>query len=168
MNRFSRLAALALTATIAACGQNSPETAQPTDAATAASTSAPETKPGLSLTGGRLVLPAVKGNPAAAYFTLANGSARPVTVAAVDVAGAGMAMLHETVQTGGHSEMKMLDRPQVSAGGMLTLAPGGKHLMIDGVPAEWKPGASVDLTLTFADGDKLSAPLAVEGPGGIQ
>src|SRR6185295_8425275 len=115
---------------------------------------APETKPGLALTRGRLVLPAVSGNPAAAYFTLTNNSARPVTLAAVNVSGAGMAMMHETVDAGGHSEMKMMGKPELAPGAVLVFAPGGKHVMVDGFPAEWKPGATAELTLTFADGDK--------------
>ncbi|MFC3174449.1 copper chaperone PCu(A)C [Novosphingobium bradum] len=163
MNRFSRLSPLLLLAAVAACGSNSPETAQPGEAATAA---APETKPGLALTGGRLVLPAVSGNPGAAYFTLANGSAKPVTIAAVDVAGAGMVMLHETKQVGGHSEMGALADPTAGPGETLAFAPGGKHVMVMDLPAGLKPGGTVELTLTFADGDKLSAPLTIESPGG--
>ena len=38
--------------------------------------------------------------------------------------------------------------------------------MLDGVPADWKPGGTAELTLVFADGDKLSAQLKVEAPGG--
>lgn len=169
MNRFSRLLAsalpLALASALGACGSNGPEKA-PSGEGAASTAAAPETRPGLSLAGGRLVLPAVRGNPGAAYFTLANGSDKPVTIAAVDVAGAGMAMLHETRQVAGHSEMGELADPTAKPGGTLAFAPGGKHVMVMDLPEGLKPGATVELTLTFADGDKLSAPLAIEGPGG--
>jgi len=165
MNRSVRILPLACAIALAACSGpkgNSPDV-EPTGTPAAA---APETKPGLSLSGGKLVLPAVSGNPAAAYFTLVNGSPKPVTVAAVDVAGAGMAMLHETKDMGGHASMAEMAGPELKPGETLTLARGGKHVMIDGVPASWKPGGTAELTLTFADGDKLSAPLAIEAPGG--
>lgn len=155
---FVAAAALAL----AACNKEAPA---PQDAASTAA-AAPETKPGLSLTGGRLVLPAVKGNPGAAYFTLVNGSNKPVAIAAVDVAGAGMAMLHETKQVDGHSTMGEMTAPELKPGESVAFAPGGKHVMVDDVPEGMKPGATIELTITFADGDKLSAPLTVEAPGG--
>lgn len=166
MNRLSRLAPLALAlagaAMLGACQGSAPEAPQPSEAAS----TAPETKPGLALSGGRLVLPAVSGNPAAAYFTLTNGSAKPVAIAAVAVSGASMVMLHETKDMGGHSTMAEMAAPEVKPGENLVLAPGGKHVMIHDVPGEWKAGGTAELTLTFADGDKLSAPLAIEAPGG--
>ncbi|MBC2664703.1 copper chaperone PCu(A)C [Novosphingobium flavum] len=164
MNRFSRplafgLAALALP--LAACRQNgaAPETVQTSE-------SAPEAKPGLSLGGGRLILPAVSGNPAAAYFSLTNGSDKAVTLAAVDVAGAGMAMMHQTMETSGHSTMGEMKQDEVKPGETLVFAPGGKHVMVSDLPAGLKPGGTIEITLIFADGDKLSAPLTIEAPGG--
>ena len=160
MIRFPRLALIAAAALgLAACQK-------PAAPAAEASTAAPDAKPGLSLSGGRLILPAVKGNPGAAYFALTNGSSAPAVIAAIDVAGAGMAMLHETKQVDGHSSMMDMSAPQVKPGETLALAPGGKHVMVDGLPDTLKPGGTAELTITFADGDKLSAPLTVEAPGG--
>lgn len=131
-----------------------------------ASATAPDAKPGLSLSGGRLVLPAVKGNPGAVYFALTNGSAKPVTIAAFDVAGAGMAMLHETKEIAAHSTMMDMASPKLKPGETLTLSPAAAHVMVDRIPAGLIPGGTVELTIVFADGDKLSAPLAIEAPGG--
>lgn len=156
--RAALLAALALMP--AACGK------QGAPAPVESSTAAPDAKPGLSLSGGKLVLPAVSGNPGAAYFSLANGSDKPVSIAAVDVAGAGMAMLHETMAKDGHSTMTDLSSPEIRPGETMTFAPGGKHVMVDAVPATARPGGTIELTITFADGDKLSAPLTIEAPGG--
>lgn len=164
MTRFSPLAALSIALVVAACQGKGPEPEHTAEAAAAASP-APEAKPGLSLAGGKLVLPAVSGNPGAAYFTLANGSAKPATIAAVDVAGAGMAMLHQTRQVNGHSEMGELADPSVPSGGTLAFAPGGNHVMVMDLPASLKPGGTVEMTITFADGDKLSAPLVIAAPG---
>jgi copper(I)-binding protein len=150
---------------IAAC-QQGPAPAGAETSAAATEATGPEAKPGLSLGGGRLVLPAVKGNPGAAYFTLANNSPKAVSIAAVDVAGAGMAMLHETMDKDGHSQMLDLSAPDVKPGETIAFAPGGKHVMVSDLPASAVPGSTIELTLTFADGDKLSAPLTVERPGG--
>ena len=158
---------LVLAVGLAGCGPGKPVDTQP--GATAEATtqvSAPDAKPGLALSGGRLVLPAVKGNPGAVYFTLSNGSAQPVTLAAIDVAGAGMTMLHETRQVDGHATMAGMTDPVIGPGQALVLAPGGKHVMVDAIPAGWAAGGSTELTLTFSDGDKLSAPLSLDAPGG--
>lgn len=167
MNRHpAALVALAGVATLAlaACQKTGDPAANATSEAAAV---APDAKPGLALGNGRLVLPAVKGNPAAAYFDLVNGSDKPVTLASVSVsvAGAGMAMLHETKQMDGHSSMMEMAAPEIQPGQTLAMAPGGKHVMIDDVPATLTPGSTVEITLIFADGDKLSAPLAVKAPG---
>ena len=48
-------------------------------------------------------------------------------------------------------------------------APGGKHVMVFDLEDTVKAGGTTEMTLTFADGDKLSAPLKVEtvtGSGG--
>ena len=164
MIRFPRVVpavlALAGAAALSACNGASPTPEQSSQAA-----AAPETKPGLSLGDGRIVLPAVSGNPAAAYFTLTNGSDKPVRLAAVAVSGASMVMLHETKAMDGHSAMADMAEPEVGAGQTLVFAPGGKHVMIHDVPAQWAPGGTAELTLTFADGDKLSAPLAIRPAG---
>ena len=136
-----------LVMTLAGCGQ--PAKA-PTEAAA-----------GLVVSEGKLVLPAVKGNSAAAYFTLANKGSKAVHVAAIDIEGAGMAMLHETREENGHSTMVMLDSPEVKPGESLTLSPGGKHVMVDGLPAGLAPGGTVPMVITLDDGNKLTAPLAV-------
>lgn len=164
MNRLTRLvSAGALIAALAACQQ---QTAPESPASEAAAPAVPDAKPGLALSDGRLVLPAVKDNPGAAYFSLANSSDKPAEIAAVDVAGAGMAMLHETMQMDGYSTMNEMKSPAIQPGETLVFAPGGKHVMVYKLPEALKPGATVEMTITFADGDKLSAPLAVEAPGG--
>jgi copper(I)-binding protein len=116
---------------------------------------------------GKLVLPAVKGNPGAAYFTLTNDGHKPLRLAAVDVAGAGMAMFHETMDMDGHSTMQDMKTPDVQAGASLTFSPGGRHVMVHDVPASLALGSSVTMTITFADGGKITAPLAVTAPGDI-
>lgn len=124
---------------------------------------APDAKPGLAVADGRLVLPAVAGNPAAAYFTLINDGRGTTAVAAVSVAGAESAEIHQT--TGG--SMTKVDRLESDPGTRLELKPGGLHVMAFGLKPVPRAGDKVELTLSFADGDKVSAPLAVEAAGGV-
>lgn len=169
MKSVSRLVPLAVLAlAVAACGPGKPPETAASESA-AAAPAGPDAKPGLALTKGQFALPAVTGNPGAAYFTLTNTGQKLAVIAAVDVGGAGMAMLHQTTtDAGGKVSMGMMDNPEIKPGGTLVFAPGGNHVMVDGVPADWKPGATVELTLTFSDGDKLSAPLTVVAPGAAE
>ena len=152
-----RLIPLAMMITLAACQQE-----KATDPAANAS-AAPEAKPGLAVSGGRLVLPAVKGNPAAAYFTLNNTGSNTAGVAAVSIDGAAKAEMHET--KGG--EMSPLAQFDVKPGEAVAFVPGGKHVMAFDLSDKLAAGGTAELTITFADGDKISAPLAVEAAGGM-
>lgn len=124
---------------------------------------AAEARPASALSEGRLVLPAVRGNPGAAYFTYRNGSAATATMLAVSVNGAQRAEMHET--TG--SSMAALSQVAIAPGAAVRFEPGGKHVMVFGVPASAKAGDSIQVTITFADGVMRSAPLAVEAAGGM-
>ncbi len=119
---------------------------------------APDAKPGTLATDGMLLLPVVKGRPAAAYFNLTNSGDKPVVLAAVSVEGAEKAELHET--KGG--TMAPLGQLEVKPGEAVRFERGGKHVMIFGLSDKVTAGGSAEMTLTFADGDKISAPLMVE------
>lgn len=153
---MKRLAAALVLAAIplAACKQAAPS-AQPAD---------PEAKPGISVAHGRLVLPAVSGNPGAAYFDLANAGNSPAVLAAVHVAGSDAAEMHETMG----ANMSPVATLAIAPGETARFAPGGRHVMVFGLAASVAAGSTTEMTLTFADGDKLSAMLAVEPPGGAE
>ena len=153
---MKRLAPLFLAFSItalAACGQQASK-----DPAT---DTAPDAKPGLAVTGAELVLPAVKGNPAGGYFTLVNNSDKAVTLAAVSIDGAAKAEMHET--TGG--TMAPLANLAIKPGETVQFARGGKHVMAFDLEPKLAAGGTSEITLTFADGDKVSAPLKLTAPG---
>ena len=159
MMKIARLLPLFALA-LAACQQDQPAT--PAQGATEAASAAPAAKPGLALSGATLVLPAVSGNPGAVYFTLTNGSDQPATLAAVSIDGAAKAEMHET--KGG--TMVPVNTLAIKAGETVKFERGGYHVMAFELAAKLTPGATGEVTLTFADGDKLSAPLKVEAAGG--
>ena len=47
----------------------------------AAPTAAPEAKPGIAVSNGKMILPAVSGNPGGVYFTLENSGTNTVSIA---------------------------------------------------------------------------------------
>ena len=154
MNRASHFAMplIVLTATFAlnACtAADQPE---------AAASSAPEGKPGVSVTGARLVLPAVPGNPGAAYFALDNQSNGTVAIASVAIEGAGKTEIHT-------ADMKVVDRAEAEPRTTLTFEPGKVHVMVFDVNADLKAGSETELTVTLTDGGKVSVPAKIEAMG---
>lgn len=147
LSYLAPLAALAL----AACNQGPASTAQ--ESAVAGQ---------LSVTGGKLVLPAVAGNPGAAYFTVTNGTAQPASLTGASVEGITKAEMHET--SGG--SMAPLTALTLGPGAVAAFEPGGKHLMVFGVPKSLQAGGTARLTLTFAGGQTASGQLQVTAPGG--
>jgi copper(I)-binding protein len=146
------LAAVALTA----CQQNkTPEAAATTQAV-------PDAKPGVTVSGGVLVLPAVKGNPGAVYFDVTNGGTAAATLAAVSVQGADKAEMHET--KGG--SMAPLKDVALQPGETVRFERGGKHVMVFGIGHAVTAGGTTEMTLTFAGGDKVSVPLKIQAISG--
>jgi len=122
---------------------------------------APEAKLELAVGAGRLILPVLPDNPGAAYFTLSNAGKHSASVARISIKGAGKAEMHQTLE----GQMKGVDLVDISPGTTREFAPGGLHVMVFRINPQLKPGDSVEMTITFADGDKLSAPLQVIAAG---
>lgn len=144
---------LAMAGMLAACQQSSTPQAQESVAASAA----PDAKPGLSLTDARLVLPIIAGRPGAVYFKLINNADKAVSVVSAYVEGAANAEIHET-KAGSMAAVKTVD---VAPGATVEFAPGGLHVMAFELPATLQDGGTTELTISFADGDKISAPLSI-------
>lgn len=146
---FMGLALVCGTLGLAACGSG--ESEAPADAT-------PDGFPGVTVSNARLVLNAVKGNPAAAYFDVAYKGGEIAVIRAVSVAGAGEAMLHT-------KDMTELLPPKVEDGTTFKFEPGGNHVMVDDVPDTLQPGGTVEITITFLGGDKTSFPAEVRAAG---
>ena len=126
---------------------------------------APETtqsQAGVVVTDGRLVLPAVPGRPAAAYFTIANHSTQPATITGIALDGAGQAEMHVT--QGG--AMEPLPQLALGAGETAQFAPGGRHVMVFDLAPKLVAGGTTGITITFADGHTLTGRVRIEAAGG--
>lgn len=151
--RFAVLAPLALGLSLGACRQAGSTAEQ-----------AASGKAVLTVTDGRLVLPAVWGNPGAAYFTLVNGTKDPASLAAVSVAGATKAEMHETSGTA----MTPITVLNLGPGATVAFEPGGKHVMLFGVSKSLKAGDTAKITLNFSGGKEAFGELKVETAGGAE
>ena len=145
------IAPLALALSLAGCGKNGTPAQQGSLG-----------QAGLSVSGGELVLPAVSGNPGAAYFTLSNGTKDPASLAAVTVTGTTKAEMHET--SGG--SMAPLTVLTLSPGSAVAFERGGKHVMLFGVSKSLKAGDTAKVTLNFTGGREIMGELKVTSAGG--
>jgi hypothetical protein len=106
------------------------------------------------------------GIPSGGYFTLRNNGARDVVLTGAATPACGSLMLHKSENTGGMSSMHHVDEVDVPAGGSISFAPGGYHLMCMQATSAITPGAKVPVTLTFKDGGKVTASFAVRNAAG--
>jgi copper(I)-binding protein len=110
-------------------------------------------------------LAAVKGNPAAAYFTVHGGPTDATIIAAYSDVSIKSEM-HESMGGGGMASMKPLSSVRVPANTDVAFKPGGKHVMLyDMNPGIVPGGRPVLITLSFADGTRLSRKAVVYGAG---
>jgi periplasmic copper chaperone A len=120
---------------------------------------APTANAGGAITvGGAWVRPAAKGSDTAAYLQVVNGRPSDDTLVTVSTDAATRASLHQTrTDDSGMTGMAHVDSIVVPAGQTLVLAPGGYHVMLEGLRADLAAGSRVQLTLTF----QQSGPLIV-------
>ena len=126
---------------------------------------APEAPPGVTVTDGRMNLPAVEGNPGAVYFTLANDGEQDVMVHSVNVDGAGSAVMHQMATWNNQPDMQEVLQLGVPAGDELAFEPGGYHVMAMDADPSLEVGGETEVTVTFVGGDKISFPVEILAPG---
>ena len=149
------LAALSLAFAVAGCGGEA-------EAPVAAAPDAPE---GVTISDGRLSLPAVSGNPGAVYFKIKNAGPNDVMIRAVNVAGAASALPHMTAEWSGKVDMQELQQVAVPKESEVVFEPGAMHIMAMGIDDTLKAGGETEVTLTFVGGDKASFPAQIRAPG---
>jgi copper(I)-binding protein len=91
---------------------------------------------------------------AAIYLDLHNSGANDALVAAVTDT-AQETQLHTHRHEGGMMRMEQVERFELPAGEVISLKPGGKHLMLIGLLRPLQPGETVNLTLLFENRDRL-------------
>lgn len=123
--------------------------------------SAPAAQPGISVTDGVLTLPVIKGNPGAAYFTVINRGKTLARIAAIDVDGALKVEMHDSE----NGVMAPMEEVPVKPGHSVKFSPGEKHAMVFDIDGKLAAGGKTQMTLTFDNGAKVSAPLKITATG---
>jgi hypothetical protein len=110
-------------------------------------------------------LPAVSGNPGAAYFTLTGGDTAD-TLLAVASPAALRAEMHESGKDDrGLMVMRPIQDLAIAPRAAVTFAPGGKHVMLFDLGPQVAAGKRIPLTLSFASGKRLAVQAMVVGAG---
>lgn len=86
--------------------------------------------------------------PGVAYFTIHGGDVADRLIG-VSSPRANEVQMHTMTMQGDMMRMRQVDGIDVPAGGTVTLAPGGLHLMLEELKAPLKQGETVPLVLTF-------------------
>jgi copper(I)-binding protein len=102
---------------------------------------------------------------AAVYLSLQNVGTRAVKLTGVECPLASMAMMHETLESGGQSQMRALASVSLAPGASMAFSPGGKHIMLHGLAHPLQIGERVPIVLLFAGGIKLHATALVRPLG---
>jgi copper(I)-binding protein len=121
----------------------------------------PQAPAGIAVTGAKLMLPAVKGNPAAVYFDVVNSGTDNRVIRAASVEGAASTMLH----TSDAGSMQEATQVMVEPGKTVKFEPGGLHVMAMKLADTVTPGSKTNVTLTFVGGDKVTVPAEVHAAG---
>ena len=112
--------------------------------------------------------PAPVGAMAVGYMGLMNAGTTPVVLVSATSPAARAVSLHQTTITDGVARMAALPNGvQIPPGGQASFAPGGYHLMLEGLVKPLALGTSVPLTLQFSNGLKVRIGLNVQLQPGV-
>ncbi|MBK5940484.1 copper chaperone PCu(A)C [Halochromatium roseum] len=103
------------------------------------------------------------GQPnSAAFMTLTNASGQDRALVAAESDAAEVVELHTHQMEDGMMQMRQIEQIDLPAGKVVTLAPGGLHVMLIGLTEALSPGDQVALTLNFDDGASQTLSLPVK------
>jgi periplasmic copper chaperone A len=109
--------------------------------------------------------PANVGSPDSAtmavYATIANTSATDDTLLSITAPDARSATLHSTMDHGGTRMMMPAQFVVVPAHGITRLAPGGTHVMLEGLARRFAPGDTLALAFVFRRGGSTTVNASV-------
>jgi periplasmic copper chaperone A len=110
-------------------------------------------------------LPAVAGEPGAAYFRLVGG-AEGTTLVSVSSPLVKRIELHESMTGGGMASMKKLADVDFAYDGTIDFKPGGRHAMLFGIAPTVKPGGTLPLTFAFDNAPPVTVSAEVKSAAG--
>lgn len=108
--------------------------------------------------------PAAAGANGAGFVTLVNHGKADALVG-VETPAAASVELHASSMSGGVMSMARETRVALPAGGQVSFAPGGRHIMLVGLKQALRTGDRVPATLRFASGATLKVDFVVSPTG---
>ncbi|HEY1415440.1 MAG TPA: copper chaperone PCu(A)C [Caulobacteraceae bacterium] len=105
--------------------------------------------------------PAAAGMNAAGYMTIANHGHSPDRLTSAASPIAARVTLHQSRMVGAVSVMRPVEGIDVTSRGQISLAPGGVHLMLEGLKRPLQPGDRAPVTLLFQHAGPVRAWLTV-------
>ena len=107
--------------------------------------------------------PAPAGAMGVGYMAISNSSNAAVALVSAKTPAAKTVSLHQTTVTGGVARMAAVpDGIVIPARGKTAFAPGGYHLMLEGLVRPLAMGARTPLTLTYSNGRTVQVELTVQ------
>ena len=142
------LAALAISASLAACGPAAQtERTAPATGITVSDAWASPTPGGVAVSAG--------------YMTITNNSAAEDRLLAVTSPRANTVDVHRMSMEGAMMQMRPAGELAIPAGGVLTLSPNGLHLMFNDVTSPFTDGETIPLQLHFEHGGDVDVAMPV-------
>jgi len=131
----------------------------------ALSTACGQGDPKVNVTDAVVRLPAVQGNPGAAYFTL-RANKTPMRLLGVSSPQIQRIELHESEMAGGRMRMGPLEDNSFGAEGVKTFEEGGAHAMLFNINPAVQPGGTLRITFDFDNAPDVTMDVPVESAGG--
>ncbi len=123
-------------------------------------------EPAVTVTDAVVRLPAVAGNPGAAYFTL-HANRTPMRILGVTSPQIQRIELHESEMQGGRMRMGPLEDNSFTAEGVKVFEEGGPHAMLFCINPAVRPGGTVRLTFDVDNAPDVTMDVPVETAGGM-
>jgi copper(I)-binding protein len=95
------------------------------------------------------------------YVTVTDSGA-PTTLLSVTTPIAAQAQMHQSLMQNGMMEMLPVKSLPIAPGTPITFSPGGYHIMLTGLSQPLSAGQTFPLTLSFADGRKITTTVTVQ------
>jgi len=95
------------------------------------------------------------------YLTVTDSGA-PTTLVSVTTPIAAQAEMHQSTEQNGMMEMLPVKSLPIAPGAPIKFSPGGYHIMLMGLTKPLSPGQTFPVTLTFADGSKVTTTVTVQ------
>ncbi len=106
-----------------------------------------------------------QGAQGGGFVTIRNIGSEADTLVAVSSPAAARVELHTSLREGDIMRMRPVENIPVPAGGSVTLAPGGLHMMMMGLTRPLAVGETVPVTLRFERAGQVTVNMAVQSAG---